>query len=51
MGKRGEVFWLDDDDPKSLRRRAADLQADGLWEAARMLMERAEKLEKRAGNG
>ena len=40
-----EKFWLDEVDPKELRRRARDLRRDGLYAAATQLEERARQLE------
>lgn len=40
-----ERFWLDETDPSELRRRAADLERDGLLAAARTLRDRADELD------
>jgi hypothetical protein len=46
MGKysKAERFWLDEDDPKELERRARDLERDGFIAAARELRLRAAQL-------
>jgi hypothetical protein len=47
MKRKVEKFWLEEDDPAELRRRANDLIGDGFFAIGQQLLDRAAWLDER----